>query len=151
MKLFTATAAALLATAPFAAKAQITITNDVPMTWQVPSGCLVGYKFASDKRWTNGVCNRVSVSTHDGSHNIRFALDEASITYITSTASPAVVYAIGIKGPDGTAIVDARGACEITKNRVYSCTAITQPEAMRITNVATFLDDSFPALQRILN
>ena len=150
MKAILATAAALLAATPLAAQAQVTITNNVPMTWQTPSGCLVSYKFASDSRWNKGVCNQVTVSTYDGSNNIRFSLNEASITYITSTANPNVVYAVGFKGPDGTAVVDAKGTCQITKDKVYSCLAITQPEAMKVTNVATFLDNSFPELQRIL-
>ena len=151
MKSILAATAALLATAPLAATAQVTITSNVPMTWQTPSGCLASHKFASDSRWNDGVCNQVSVSTHDGSHNIRFSLNETSITYITSTASPHVVYAVGFKGPGGTAVVDAKGTCRITKEKVYSCLAITQPEAVGVTNAATFLNNSFPALQGILN
>ena len=134
---------------PAATQAQITITDKVPMEWQVPSGCRSDIKYG-DGEWEESVCNMVEVSTHGDSHNIRFLLGDASVTYITSRSSSSVVHAVGFKGPRGTMVARADGKCLITSKRIYQCTALVEGGSVKVIHSSTFLNDTYPALDQIL-
>jgi len=149
MKLLTAAiAAAAIAAGP--AAAQMVTYSNVESQWRVPSVCLSSHRFASDQSWTDGVCNRVELSTHAGTNNIRFMRGEMAFTYISSTAAPNVVYAVAVNGPAGPAVSLASGTCEITPKSNLSCKAVTEHNALRITHVAGFLHNSAPEFMALL-
>lgn len=145
MKTLIALPLSLLLAAP--AKAQVTVYNRHPMTWQTPSGCKSLVRFGNGP-WTSSACSRVEVSTAEFSHNIRFVTESNSVTYITSKEAPAVVHAMGFIGIEETVTTPAKGKCTITPQRFVSCSALAG-DSIAITHVAGFID-SFPELETIL-
>ena len=134
---------------PAATQAQVTITDKVPMEWQVPSGCRSSIKYDNGE-WEENVCNMVEVSTHGNSNNIRFLLGDTAVTYITSRASSSVVHAVGFKGPGGTMVANADGKCLITSKRVYQCAASVEGGSVKVIHSSTFLNGTYPALDQML-
>jgi hypothetical protein len=131
------------------AKAQTSITNNISRTWQVPTSCLSTTKLASGS-WRDSKCDRVEVSTHGRSHNIRFVLDMLEVTYITDRASPQIVHGIGLTDPNGTLILNANGECKVTKEKAFLCSADVDEGKLVLMHIAAFPNGSFPELQAIL-
>ena len=150
MKFLPLLAAAALTLGAAPAKAD-TITD-----WQTPTECHRGHKFASDKKLTESFCNKVGVSSEGGTHNIRFRTNEKDgVTYITRYATPNVVYAIALWGPNGQTVVPAVGDCKAQTSHdgitIYSCGAVTQYRALQVTHIAAFGGQVSPVLHKVLN